>query len=136
MNYVDTFIAVADDCKTAKAKVPEARGTAKTVAQIQYEMLIDNPFEFTQEDVLFESWFARQDLSNLSKAAVQRHREAFFAKDQPCLRTSPLTRTYGWGMIFDANGKVALCPVESQEYRRRSTAADVKIVKALRSKRG
>jgi hypothetical protein len=60
LNYVDSFIAVADDCKTTTAKIPEPRGTAKTVAQIQYEMLVDNPYEFTQEDVLFESWFARQ----------------------------------------------------------------------------
>ncbi|MBS4753250.1 hypothetical protein KG112_10600 [Nocardioides sp. zg-ZUI104] len=134
MNYTGTFIAVAEDCKVEYGKVPAPRGSSKTVAEIQYEMLIDQPYTHTQEDVLFESWFARQDLevSEIEKAEL---RTQFFAKDQPCLRTSPLTRTHGWGMVFDADGKIALCAMDSEDYPRYLESEDLKVIKAMRSKR-
>ena len=134
MNYTGTFIAVAEDCKVDYGKVPASRGSSKTVAEIQYEMLLKHPFAYTQEDVLFESWFARQDLevSDQEKAEL---RKQFFAKEQPCLRTSPLTRTHGWGMVFDKEGRVALCAMDSPEYSGYLESSDLKVLKAMRSKR-
>ncbi len=41
---------------------------------------------------------------------------AFFARGQPCLRTSPLAKTYGWGIHSDAAGRVALVGMESERY--------------------
>jgi hypothetical protein len=61
MNYVDTFIAVADDCPAAEGVVPRPRGDRKTVAVLQYEMISGVPCTLTQEDVQFESWFAGQE---------------------------------------------------------------------------
>ncbi|MGQ5261964.1 DUF6157 family protein [Micromonospora sp. ZYX-F-536] len=134
MNYIQTFIAVAEDCKVDHAKVPASRGSSKTVAEIQYEMLSEHPFTYTQEDVLFESWFARQglDVSEEEKADL---RAQFFSKEQPCLRTSPLTRTHGWGMVFDEDGRVALCAMDSPEYTDFLKADDRKVIRALRTKR-
>jgi hypothetical protein len=134
MNYVGTFIAVAEDCKVDHGKVPAGRGSAKTVAEIQYEMISENPFVFTQEDVLFESWFARQNLE-VSDAEKAELRAQFFAKEQPCLRTSPLTRTHGWGMVFDEEGRVALCAMDSPDYAKYLESGDHKVIKALRTKR-
>lgn len=134
MNYTGTFIAVAEDCKVDHGKVPAPRGSSKTVAEIQYEMLVDNPYTFTQEDVLFESWFARQDLE-VSDSEKEELRRQFFAKEQPCLRTSPLTRTHGWGLVFDPDGKVALCAMDSPEYSSYLASEDHKVIKAMRSKR-
>ena len=70
-NYFDTFIEVAEDTKAATASVPQPRGGKKTVALMQFEMLSDS-FAHTQEEVLFDVWFARQgeegklDLNSIS----------------------------------------------------------------------
>jgi hypothetical protein len=42
----------------------------------------------------------------------------FFSKPCACMRTSPLPKTYGWGLHFNAEGKVAVVPVGSKEYQR------------------
>jgi len=135
MNYYDSFIAVADDCPVSQSVVPTARGDKKTVAMLQYEMLAGNAYQHTQEDVLFNSWLQRQDLGDPSADEVARLRQEFFSKDQACLRASPLPKKFGWGLSFDDKGAVALCPMESEEYRQRIEGRDVKVMKAMRSKR-
>lgn len=37
----------------------------------------------------------------------------FFANSQACLRSSLLPKRYGWGLLFEQEGRVALCPMES-----------------------
>ena len=139
-NYFDTFIAVAEDCPAAESKVPQPRGKSKTVAQYQYEML-SQAFAYTQEEVLFDVWLARQGdagklaVESLATDEIDALREAFFAKGQPCLRASPLTKTHGWGVIFDADGKAALCAVESDEYQAHLGDPDLRVLNAMRSKR-
>lgn len=135
MNYYQTLIAVADDSPVDHSLVPLERGGKKTVAVLQYEMLADNPYVHTQEDVLFDTWLKRQNPPQKSKAEIARLREEFFSKPQACLRSSPLPKTYGWGLIFDKEGKVGLCPVESEEYLELVKGDKVKILKALRSSR-
>jgi len=136
MNYYNSFIAVADDCPVSESVVPTTRGDQKTVALLQYEMIGGSPYRHTQEDVLFNSWLQRQDLGEQSADQVRRLREQFFSKDQACLRASPLPKKFGWGLDFDDKGGVALCPMESPEYRQRvEGGGDVKVMKAMRSKR-
>jgi hypothetical protein len=137
VNYYRTLIAVADDCPVTRSAVPATRGGKKTVAVLQYEMLTERPYRLTQEDVLFDSWFRRQaGNEELSEDEVAALREDFFAKDQPCLRTSPLPKKYGFGLLFDSEGRIALCPVESEEYGRLIAGGEeVEIVKAMRSSR-
>jgi hypothetical protein len=136
--YHRTLIAVADDCPVEAATVPADRGGTTTVAGLQYAMLHGHPYEHTQQDVLFHAWLARQPFAEPpSKPEVARLRAAFFAKPQPCLRASPLPKKYGWGFLFDAEGKVALCARESEEYRRivAGKGGEVTVVKAMRGKR-
>ncbi len=135
MNYLDTFIAVADDSRADTGIVPEAKAEKKTVASIQYEMLKDHPYKYTQEDVLFGTFVRHKAIpaADLKKRG-QAMRQEFFAKDQPCLRASPLARTYGWGFHFDKEGKVALYAVNSTEYKKLAKQAK-KQVKAMRSSR-
>ncbi len=136
LNYYDTLIAVADDCPVDHSVVLTPRAGKPTVAVLQYEMLTDNPHVLTQEDVLFESWLARQDMSEdgVDKA---RLREEFFSKPQACLRSSPLPKTYGWGLLFDHDGRIALLPMESTEYQRlvAGTQPLIAVLKALRPRR-
>jgi hypothetical protein len=136
LNYYDTLIAVADDCPVSGSVVPVARGGRKTVAVLQYEMIADPALRLTQEDVVFESWLRRQpDAEALAEDERAALREEFFAKPQACMRTSPLPKKYGFGLLCDAEGVVSLCPVESEAYRQAMESGDVKVVKAMRSSR-
>lgn len=134
-NYYRTFIAVADDCPVQHSEVPIDRGKKQSIAVLQYEMLADKPFVHTQEDVLFATWFERQDMPKKSAKEIAELREEFFSVGRPCLRTSPLAKRYGWGFVFDEEGRVALCPMESKEYTEHLTGSDEKVLKAMKSKR-
>ncbi len=139
-NYFDTFIEVAEDTKATIASVPQPRGGKKTVALMQFEMLSES-FAHTQEEVLFDVWFARQgeegklDVDSISDHERATIRETFFAKGQACLRASPLTKAYGWGVIFDEKGRAALCAMESDEYAAHAANPDLAHTRAMRSKR-
>ncbi len=138
MSYVQTLIAVADDCPVMSSVVPTAHAGKKTVAVLQHELIAAQAHTLTQEDVLFEVWLRRQDPpSNPGDLERVELRERFFAKPQACLRSSPLPKRYGWGLLFDHEGKVALCPMESKEYRRliEGRVNGIRIFKALRSSR-
>lgn len=97
----------------------------KSIAQIEYEMLIEDPYKYDSDDVLYRANGERRGLT----------REEFFSKGQPCFRSSPLTKRYGWGVHCDQNGKIAIHPVESVEYKRCAKDGKLKHLKAMRSKR-
>lgn len=131
INYYSTFIQVAPDSKVAEGTVPAARGGKRTVALIQYELLAANPYRFTQAEVLFETFVEQKGIPTEERAAAW---EAFWAKPQACMRASPLPKQFGWGVHFDAEGRVALCALESEEYGRFSQS-DLTQFKAMRSSR-
>ncbi|GIH46576.1 hypothetical protein SAMN05421833_10371 [Microbispora rosea] len=142
LNYYSTLIAVADDCPVTAAEVPGGRGGRPTVAVFQYELISGAPYGLTQEDVLFETWLRRQDLpADLTAERRAELRKEFFSRSQACLRASPLPKKHGWGLLFDQDGRIALCPMESEEYRRLVDGAQagqdggVRVLKALRSRR-
>lgn len=138
LDYYATLIAVADDCAADTSTVPQPRGGKKTAAVIQYELLVEQPHELTSREIIFRSWLERQDLPDPVPPAHRARLEAeFFAKPQACLRASPLPKSYGWGLLFDDQGRVALLPRESSEYARIAAGSDVKyaVVKAMRSRR-
>jgi uncharacterized protein DUF6157 len=87
---------------------------------------------YTQEDVLFET---HAEHKGIPQADRPGERERFLAKDQPCLRSSPLGKRYGWGIHSDAEGRVALYAVESEAYQRLASDEGIKHLKAFRSKR-
>ena len=131
LHYFDTLIAVAEDCPVTRGTAPTGRGGQPTVATLQYAMLADRPYVHTQEDVLFDVWWARQVRPPAAERA--RLRAEFFARPQACLRASPLPKQFGWGLLFDARGKLALCAMESAEYRRLVAGDRVKVVRAMRA---
>ena len=54
MNYFQTFIQVAENCPTQIGIIPISKeGKAKPIHAIQYEIINNNPYKLTQEDVLF-----------------------------------------------------------------------------------
>ena len=133
--YFDTFISVAPDFAGTTARIPAPRGSAKTVAQLQYETLIDAPFTHTQEDVLFSVWLRRQEFGDLADDEIATLRVEYFSQGRACLRASPLTKTHGWGVVFNGQGRAALCAIESADYHRHAANPDLEQLAAMRSKR-
>ena len=107
------IVLVAEDSPASAATPPPGGRSGPTVAQVQYEMLTAEPFRWTEDDVLFESWWRRQDAAaTASDAEKERARAEYLARPRPCLRASPLPQRYGWGLVFDEHERVALCPVD------------------------
>lgn len=129
-NYENTFIEIADDCPASKAEIPPIKGDKKTAANIQFEMISKHPYQYSSDDVLFQVY---ADKNDLTKAEYKKARDEFFSKGQPCFRASPLTKRYGWGVHSDAEGKIALYAVESSEYQKMLNNKQIKKVKAMKS---
>ncbi|MFM9947444.1 MAG: DUF6157 family protein [Saprospiraceae bacterium] len=128
-NYFDTFIEVAEDTKTNCGTPPPAKNK-KTVAEMQYELLVNNPYKFTSDDIFFQVFADRNDLT---QSEYKQARQQFYSKGQPCFRASPLTKIYGFGIHNDNNGKVALYGVETEEYQKNLADTKIKKVKAMKS---
>lgn len=130
-NYQDTFIEVAADTKAATGTKPPSKNK-KTVAEMQFELIAKNPYQYTSDDILFQVFADRNDLT---KNEYKEAREKFFSKGQACLRASPLTKTYGFGIHNDKNGKIALFGMETKEYHDFLKNNKIKKVKAMKSSR-
>ncbi len=131
-DYFDTFIRVADDCPVTAAETPAPGANGPTIASLQYELVSQRPYELTSDDVLFEVHRIRQCVPDELRAEA---RKAFFAKSRACLRSSPLGKRYGWGIHCDAEGRVALVPVQSERYRALAADEALTQTRAMRSKR-
>jgi hypothetical protein len=131
-NYYNNFIEVAPDCPVVKAEIPPVKGKAKTVANIHFDLLAHDPYKYTSDEVIFETYAQKNEVPDRDRKEV---REEFFSKGQPCMRTSPLAKRYGWGVHSDADGKIAIYPLESKEYQQFATDARLDHVAAMRSKR-
>jgi hypothetical protein len=121
-NYVNTFIEIAEDSTAIDGMPPESK-EPKTAAQIEYEMLISNPYKYTSDDVLYESNGSRRGIS----------REDFFSKSQPCFRASALGKRYGWGIHSDNEGKIAIYAIGTSQYSKLQNDESIKHLKAMRS---
>lgn len=130
-NYQDSFIEAAEDCPVAVAEPPPGAGE-KTIAAMQFELLANAPYRHTSDDVVFTVHADRAGIPDAERAVA---RERFFAKGQPCLRSSPLAKRYGWGFHFDTDGRVALVPAGSDEYARLAAEPGIRHAKAMRLKR-
>lgn len=135
MSYVNTFIRVADDCPTSTAEVPAPRARP-SVAELQHRLLSKRPYELAEEELYVRVYGARQGLSDreISERYEALHAEVF-AKPQACLRASPLTKRYGYGAHYDAEGRIALHPRDSDAYARLSSDPALKQLPAMRSRR-
>ena len=131
-NYFNTLIEIAEDSAAKTGEVPPLRGNKKSVANLQFEMLRDKPYEFTSDDVLYTVFATRK---GFAEEEWEAQREIYFSKGQPCFRASPLTKRYGWGVHSNADGQIAIYSVDSDAYQQLIADESVKKKKAMRSKR-
>ncbi|WP_282848510.1 DUF6157 family protein [Microbacterium oxydans] len=129
-NYIDTFIEVAEDCPIAHATEPPV-AEQPSIAAMHYRLIAEQPYARTSDDVIFETYALRNGFAVDDSAA----RASFFSKGQPCLRSSPLGKRYGWGVHHDAEGRVALVPRDSAEYTALAADPALAHTRAMRSRR-
>ncbi len=130
-NYTTTFIEVAEDCKATNGVLPPEKQD-KTIARMQYEMVHDHPYLYTSDDVVFAVYAIRNGIEDAEQGYK---RTEFFSKGQPCLRSSPLAKTYGWGIHYDNESKIALYALGSDDYSRLKNDPALKHLKAMKSSR-
>jgi hypothetical protein len=134
----NTFVLVAPDCPATSAVVPVAKGTSAPVHLIQYQLLTAKPYTLTLEDLIFETHVRRMGISKAeAKGRAAEIRAELFSKPYACMRASALPKKYGWGVHYDAAGRLALYAMESDTYRRFAEGgmSGVAVVAALRRKR-
>lgn len=129
-DYISTFIEVAEDCPAEAAQEPPS--ATPTIAALHYQLIAERPFSRTSDDVIFETYARRNGIDPDDRRA----REEFFSRGQACLRSSPLGKRYGWGILSDEQGRVALVPRESDEYARLAADPGIAHTRAMRSRRG
>ncbi|GGL74909.1 DUF6157 family protein [Wenxinia marina] len=128
-NYRNTLITVSADTRARRASVPNRPGT---VAERQYRMIAAAPYALTSDDVIATVEADRKDIAEAERAAF---RADYFATGRACLRTSPLVKSYGWGIHHDAEGRVALVARDSADYARLEADPAVAKVPGMRSSR-
>ncbi len=130
-NYKNTFIEIAEDCPVSSGQIPPTKRNP-TLANIQYEMVAENPYHFTSDEVMFECFAQKNDITENERA---KGRKDFFSKGQACFRSSALAKRYGFGVHHNEEGKVAIYPAGSEEYERLVNDDSVAKVKAMRNKK-
>lgn len=131
-NYYNTLIEVAEDCPAKTAEVPSPKAGKETAATMQFELIKQNPYTYTSDDVLFRVYAIKNGIGNQE---LDDERKKFFSKGQPCFRSSPLPKRYGWGVHSNEEGKIAIYAVESGDYKKLSSDQRLEHLKAMRSKR-
>lgn len=131
-NYFNTFIEIAEDTKVTCGTIPPSKSDKKTIAELQYQLIAKHPYVFSSDDVIFQVFAERNELTSSELAAAKT---AFLSKGQACFRASPLTKSYGFGVHSNSEGKIALFPCESDAYQQFLEDPAIKKVKAMKSKR-
>lgn len=131
-NYYNTLITPAEDCPVDKGTIPPIKGDKMSIANYQFDIIKGHPFSFTSDEVIFKVFAIRNDILEKNYAT---EKEKFFSKGQPCLRTSPLTKNYGWAILHDASGKIKLIDSSSEEYLTLLEDPTIKKTAAMKSKK-
>jgi hypothetical protein len=123
-NYNNTLIAVAESCKKTEGTIPPSK-TPPTVAQLTYDLISKNPYQYTSDEILLAIY--RERHGDFSMQEYNR-------KNQACFRCSPLAKNYGWGFHFNSEWKVAIYGMESEQYNHLLSDTEVTQRRAFSSK--
>lgn len=131
-NYTNTFIAIAEDCPLSFGEMPPLKGDKKSIPNYQFDKIYNHPYQYSSDEIIFDIFCIRNEIP---KSEYEVEREKFFSKGQPCFRTSPLAKRYGWGIHFDNHSKVAIFSSDSAQYKTLLEDNTLKQVKAMKRKR-
>ncbi|TDQ41076.1 DUF6157 family protein [Aureibacillus halotolerans] len=134
LNYYQTFITTSPDCRALEGTAPKVKeGKALTKARIEYDMLSAHPYSYTQEELLYQVHLHHKQIP--VEEQNEQARKAFFQKSHACLRASALPKTYGWGLHFNQEGKIALYGSETNAYEEFVQDKSITKLSGMRSKR-
>jgi len=131
-NYHRTLIEVAEDCPVNAGTIPTDSRNKKTIASLQFDLIYSSPFKYNSDQVLFTVYAFRKGLND---DEMEDERIRFLSKGQPCFRSSPLPKIYGWGVYSNSEGKIALFGKESAAYQNLLLDDSVHKTKAMRKKK-
>ncbi|GIO28363.1 DUF6157 family protein [Ornithinibacillus bavariensis] len=132
MSYKNTFITISEDSTVDSGIAPQPRNNKPTIASIEYDLIHNNPYEFSQEDVQFQTYLRKNQIESNQ---LDELRKQFFEKPKACFRASPLVKKYGWGIHYDNEGKLAIYAVNSEAYEQFLHADQITLLKGMRTKR-
>ncbi len=132
-SITNRFVRIADDSPAAQGKIPPRKeGAEPSVARRHYELLIEHPYEYDHDSFNFEIFCQK---TGIDDAERDSYRADFLAKGHPCMRASPLCKTYGWGAHYNSAGKIAIYPVDSAAYQKFLNDKSNTVDMAMRSAR-
>jgi len=114
---LEELIEVAEDCPVDRAEEPPD-GSPKSIVRIGYEVLIENPYRFTEREFFHEVNVVRRQRSDLKIESYN-------------IKQSQVVKAHGWGVHRNQDGMLALVAMESDRYR--ELQATVKTSKAYRT---
>lgn len=129
-NYTNTFIEVADDSRAESGIEPPLKEEKKSIVRIQYELLKYNPYKYTSDELIFELYVMKNQIVDDQKEVEM---ERLFSKGQACMRSTNLSKKYGWGIHFDQSSRMAIYAVDSKEYSELKNNLGIVHKKAMRS---
>ncbi|MDF2066849.1 DUF6157 family protein [Bacillus sp. Cr_A10] len=132
MSYKNTFILISEDSPVESAIIPMSRKEKPTIASIEYELIYNNPYKYTQDDVQFQTYVIKNEIES---DQLDELREQFFSKPKACFRASPLVKKYGWGIHYNEEGKVSIYEMNSRPYHQFLHSDETTILKGMRFKR-
>lgn len=110
VDYVKTFIQVANDSRVSHRIEPPVRETDTSIPARQFAMILEHPYRYTSGDEIFGVHADRAGIPQNQRAPA---RDEYFSTGRPCLRASDLAKKYGWGIHGDDPGPLTLLSVDS-----------------------
>lgn len=127
--YRNAFITLSPDCPVAAGQVPRQ---ATSIAGLEHALLVDRPYHYTAKELILAVHRRHKDVGD---AELGEFGALLFAKSQPCMRLSMLTKRWGWGVHYDEQGRMAIYGAETQEYRIFAMRSDLRIMPARSARR-
>lgn len=116
---MEELILVAYDCPVIESIVPGDK-SPKTVDRIVYEVLNEYPYQYSESELFIE-------------VHINKRKRPDLKIDSYNIKRSPLLQKYGWGIHRNQAGKLALVPVNSEEYTQLSKT--IKTTRSYRNKK-
>lgn len=129
-NYQNFFISVAPDSKAESGISPkESTAAGKVLLAVREE-----PYQHLSDDLIFGMFCEKNGVE-----PTPEEKADYFSKGRACFRANALGKRYGWGLHYDAAGRIAAYAVDSPEYadfQAKVAAGELEGEPAMRSKRG
>jgi hypothetical protein len=78
-NYTNTLIEIAEDSPVSASVIPMVKNDKKTIAHYQYEKLSKHPLKYTSDELLFDIFVERNDIS---PSELEEEKQKFSPKDK------------------------------------------------------